>query len=50
LGKLGRAALALVGKDPREEATANLRRLKPILETGKVTDTSHAIAGKFSGG
>jgi uncharacterized membrane protein len=46
-GKLGRAALALVGKPPAEEVASNLHRLKQILETGKVTDTSHAIPGKF---
>ena len=26
---------------------ANLRRLKQLLETGRVTDTSHAVPGKF---
>jgi uncharacterized membrane protein len=48
LGRLGRAALALIGKDPADEVPANLRRLKEILETGKVSDTSHAVPGKFS--
>ena len=48
LGRLGRAALALIGKFPAEEVTANLHRLKEIIETGKVTDTSYAVAGKFS--
>jgi uncharacterized membrane protein len=47
LGKLGRAALALIGKFPAEEVSANLRRLKQILETGRVTDTSYSVAGKF---
>jgi uncharacterized membrane protein len=47
LGKLGIAALALLGKYPAEEQSANLRRLKQILETGRVTDTSYAVAGKF---
>ncbi|MGK5742176.1 SRPBCC family protein [Micromonospora sp. URMC 103] len=46
-GKLGRAALALVGKPPAAEVAANLRRLKQVLETGVVTDTAHAVAGKF---
>jgi len=47
LGKLGRAALALIGKFPAEEVSANLRRLKEIMETGSVTDTSYSVAGKF---
>jgi uncharacterized membrane protein len=48
LGKLGRAALALIGKFPAEEVVSNLHRLKQVLETGRVTDTSHAVAGKFA--
>jgi hypothetical protein len=48
LGKIGRAAFALIGKHPAEEVTANLHRLKQVMETGKVTDTSYAVAGKFS--
>jgi uncharacterized membrane protein len=47
LGKLGIAALALMGKFPAEEQSANLHRLKQLLETGRVTDTSYAVAGKF---
>ena len=47
LGRLGRAALALIGKFPTEEAASNLQRLKQIMETGRVIDTSHAVAGKF---
>jgi len=47
LGKLGRAALALIGKFPAEEVSANLRRLKEIMETGRVTDTSYSVPGKF---
>jgi hypothetical protein len=31
-----------------EEVTSNLHRLKEIMETGKVTDTSYAVAGKFA--
>ena len=46
-GTLGRAALAVIGKFPAEEVSSNLRRLKQIMETGKVTDTSYALAGKF---
>ena len=47
LGRLGEAALALIGKFPAAEITANLQRLKEFMETGKVTDTSYAIPGKF---
>jgi uncharacterized membrane protein len=47
LGGLGRAALNLIGKPPAEEIPSNLHRLKEVLETGTVTDTSHAVAGKF---
>lgn len=47
LGRLGRAALALIGKFPAEEVSANLHRLKEVLETGRVTDTSYAVTGKF---
>jgi uncharacterized membrane protein len=48
LGRLGRAALALMGKFPTEEVHANLHRLKEVMETGKVTDTTYAITGKFT--
>ena len=48
LGRLGRAALALLGKFPAEEVTANLHRLQQVMETGRVTDTSYAVAGKFA--
>jgi len=48
LGKLGRAALALIRKFPAEEVSSNLRRLKQLMETGKVTDTSYSVAGKFA--
>lgn len=48
LGRLGRAALALIGKYPDEEVTANLHRLKQVMETGRVTDTSYAVPGKFT--
>ncbi|MGQ5262326.1 SRPBCC family protein [Micromonospora sp. ZYX-F-536] len=46
-GRLGRIALTLAGKPPAGEVAANLRRLKQLLETGEVTDTEHAVAGKF---
>jgi uncharacterized membrane protein len=47
LGRLGRIALALIGKFPAEEVKANLHRLKQVMETGKVTDTSYSVRGKF---
>ena|SRR2546425_12604978 len=47
LGRLGRAALALVGKFPAKEVSSNLHRLKEVMETGRVTDTSYSVAGKF---
>lgn len=47
LGLIGRAALALIGKFPDKEVRANLHRLRELLETGAVTDTSYAVAGKF---
>ena len=46
-GKFGLIALSLVGKPPGAEVAANLRRLKQLIETGVVTDTDHAVAGKF---
>lgn len=48
LGRLGRTALALLGKHPAEEVSSNLRRLKEIMETGRVTDTSYSVVGKFA--
>jgi uncharacterized membrane protein len=47
LGRLGRAALGLIGKFPRQEMASNLNRLKELLETGRVTDASYSVAGKF---
>jgi uncharacterized membrane protein len=47
LGRLGRAALALIGKFPAQEVSANLHRLKQVMETGRVTDTSYSVPGKF---
>jgi hypothetical protein len=44
----GRAALALIGKFPAEEVSSNLHRLKELMETGRVTDTSYSVAGKFA--
>jgi uncharacterized membrane protein len=48
LGRLGRAALALIGKVPAKEVSSNLHRLKEVMETGRVTDTSYSVAGKFA--
>jgi uncharacterized membrane protein len=48
LGRLGRAALALIGKFPAEEVSANLHRLKEVMETGSVTDMRYSVAGKFA--
>ena len=47
LGRVGRMALALIGKFPAREVRANLQRLKELLETGHVSDTTYAAAGKF---
>lgn len=46
LGRLGRAALALIGKFPSEEVSSNLHRLKE-METGSVSDTSYSMESKF---
>jgi uncharacterized membrane protein len=47
-GTLGRVALVLIGKFPAEEVSSNLHRLKEVLETGRVADTSYSVAGKFA--
>jgi len=47
LGRIGRAALAVIGKFPAEEMSANLHRLKEVMETGTVSDTTYSVAGKF---
>jgi uncharacterized membrane protein len=46
-GKFVRAALALIGKYPAQEVKANLHRFKQVMETGKVTDRTYAVPGKF---
>jgi uncharacterized membrane protein len=46
-GRLGRLALGLLGKSVSKEVSANLHRLKQVMETGIVTDTSYSIPGKF---
>lgn len=47
MGRIGLAGMALIGKPPAQEVAANLHRLKELMETGRVTDTSHAVPGKF---
>jgi uncharacterized membrane protein len=42
------AALALIGKFPAAEVTSNLHRFKELMETGRVTDMTHSVRGKFS--
>jgi hypothetical protein len=37
--------MALIGKYPQDEVRANLHRLKELLETGQITDTSYAVKG-----
>ena len=46
-GRRVRDALALIGKYPAQEVSANLHRLKQVMETGRVTDTTYAVPGKF---
>ena len=48
LGRIGRLALAVLGKFPAEEQSSNLHRLKQLMETGTVTDTSYSVPGKFA--
>jgi uncharacterized membrane protein len=48
LGRLGEAALALIGKYPALEIKANLNRFRQVMEIGRVVDTSYSIPGKFS--
>jgi uncharacterized membrane protein len=48
LGRIGRLALAAVGKFPSKEQSSNLHRLKQLMETGTVTDTSYSVPGKFA--
>ena len=46
-GRLVMDALALIGKFPAQEVAANLHRFKQIMETGRETDTTYAVSGKF---
>ncbi|HXP00561.1 MAG TPA: SRPBCC family protein [Luteibacter sp.] len=47
LGALGLELLAWMGKPAAKEVAANLHRLKEVLETGRVSDRSYAVPGKF---
>jgi uncharacterized membrane protein len=49
LGWIERAMLAGIGKHPAREVSANLHRLKELMEKGWVTDTTYAVPGKFGG-
>jgi hypothetical protein len=46
-GRVGRAALASVGRFPAAGVSSNLNRLKEVMEAGRVTDTSDALKNKF---
>ena len=46
-GRFAMDALALIGKFPAQEVSANLHRFKQLMETGRVTDTTYAVSGKF---
>ena len=50
LGAIGRAVLALIGKFPDREVTANLTRLKQLLEIGDGSDIPSAAALPVSDG
>ena len=46
-GRLVMDALALIGKFPAQEVSANLHRFKQLMETGRVIDTTYAVSDKF---
>lgn len=46
-GALGQVVLAMFGKHPAAEVHSNLRRLKQLIENGRVADTSNSVPGKF---
>jgi hypothetical protein len=39
--EIGTRSTCVIGKFPAEEVSSNLHRLKQIMETGRVTDTSY---------
>ena len=47
LGTMGLKLMAWIGKPPAKEMAANLNRLKEVLETGRVSNRSYAVPGKF---
>ena len=46
-GYLPRLALRIARKHPADEVRSNLTRLKQLLETGTITDSSNALPGRF---
>jgi uncharacterized membrane protein len=46
-GRIGNLALAMLGKHPAAEVHSNLQRLKQLIESGRVADTSNSVPGKF---
>jgi uncharacterized membrane protein len=49
-GRIGKFVLATMGKHPAAEVHSNLQRLRQLIESGRVTDTSNSIPGKFNQG
>jgi hypothetical protein len=37
----------MLGKHPAAEVHSNLQRLKQLMESGRVADTSNSVPGKF---
>ena len=48
-GKLGNAVARLLGEEPRQQVTDDLRRFKQILETGEVVRSEGSPEGHRSG-
>jgi uncharacterized membrane protein len=49
-GRIGKFVLATMGKHPAAELHSNLQRLRQLIESGRVTDISNSIPGKFDHG
>jgi uncharacterized membrane protein len=49
-GTIGKFVLAMIGKHPAAELHSNLQRLKQLIESGRVADTSNSVPGKFDNG
>jgi uncharacterized membrane protein len=49
-GRIGKFILATMGKHPAAELHSNLQRFRQLIESGRVTDTSNSIPGKFDHG